>query len=302
MSGIGAAVAAAAAAVAAGYAAYRSNREQMHAQNHQNKLLRGDVERNERTQREFAEQGIRMRVKDAKAAGLHPLYALGASTPTFTPSSVVGAPVADDAGWKAIAEHGQDVARPFMATRTQQEREIAALNLAGAQADLEGKQIENRIRLHELQKLQLGKPAFPGTAETFIEGQANSGLNIKTKPMERQASYPGRPDMEAGAKTGTGFYVTPDGGLVPVPSKDTKESIEDNMYHETMHFLRNNVMPNFGGGGAPPGHYWDSSAQAYRPLGDWKKKFSPQQSEPDRPPKRRKPKYKYYGEDRFNNR
>lgn len=38
-------------------------------------------------QEKFASQGIRMRVEDAKAAGLHPLFALGANVPGYQPSA-----------------------------------------------------------------------------------------------------------------------------------------------------------------------------------------------------------------------
>ncbi len=38
-------------------------------------------------QKEFAQNGIQWRTADAKAAGLHPLYAIGASGATYTPVS-----------------------------------------------------------------------------------------------------------------------------------------------------------------------------------------------------------------------
>lgn len=40
-------------------------------------------------QREFAEQGIQKRVEDAKKAGIHPLYAMGANTPSVSPVGAV---------------------------------------------------------------------------------------------------------------------------------------------------------------------------------------------------------------------
>lgn len=40
-------------------------------------------------QKQFAQQGIQWRVKDAIAAGVHPLFALGGSTQGFTPSPAV---------------------------------------------------------------------------------------------------------------------------------------------------------------------------------------------------------------------
>ncbi len=41
-------------------------------------------------QREFAQMGVQWRVEDAKKAGLHPLYAIGANTPSYTPVARVG--------------------------------------------------------------------------------------------------------------------------------------------------------------------------------------------------------------------
>lgn len=39
-------------------------------------------------QKDFAQKGIQWKVKDAKAAGIHPLYALGANTVSYSPVNV----------------------------------------------------------------------------------------------------------------------------------------------------------------------------------------------------------------------
>lgn len=39
-------------------------------------------------QKEFAQSGIQWKVEDAKKAGIHPLFALGANTHSFSPVSV----------------------------------------------------------------------------------------------------------------------------------------------------------------------------------------------------------------------
>ncbi|AXH77176.1 MAG: DNA pilot protein [Microviridae sp.] len=44
-------------------------------------------------QKEYAQNGIQWRVADAKKAGIHPLYALGANTPTYTPVDMSQPPV-----------------------------------------------------------------------------------------------------------------------------------------------------------------------------------------------------------------
>lgn len=80
-------------------------------------------------QEKFASQGIRMRVEDAKAAGLHPLFALGASVPGYSPSAQ---PLFNG------AELGQNIGRAA-SQFSQDERELRAAQLrainAGAMKD-----------------------------------------------------------------------------------------------------------------------------------------------------------------------
>lgn len=58
------------------------------------------------SQREFAQHGVRWRVADAKAAGVHPLYALGASTPSYSPVHQVGT----GAIGRSVAQAGEAIA------------------------------------------------------------------------------------------------------------------------------------------------------------------------------------------------
>ena len=60
-------------------------------------------------QKEFAQNGIRWKVADAKAAGLHPLAALGAQTTSYQPVSV-------GQDFSSFGQMGQDVSRAMMAT------------------------------------------------------------------------------------------------------------------------------------------------------------------------------------------
>lgn len=92
-------------------------------------------------QEQFAKQGIRWRVNDAKKAGIHPLFALGAQVPTYTPQSTSFA--ADNSIGNALSAAGQDVGRAINATRTAGERDDAyttslkALTLKNAELDLD---------------------------------------------------------------------------------------------------------------------------------------------------------------------
>lgn len=112
-------------------------------------------------QREFAQQGVRWRVEDAKAAGVHPLFALGAQTHSFTPQSVGIS--ADNSMGDAIASAGQSLGRAAQAGMSSQERD-AATALTTLQLEKAG--LENELLRTEIvgkKRAQLG-PAMPSLA------------------------------------------------------------------------------------------------------------------------------------------
>lgn len=98
-------------------------------------------------QKEFAQSGIRWKVKDAQAAGVHPLYALGANTNSFGPVTVggvpdsnflpVGASNSGDIMGRALADAGQDIGRAVSAMKTPQEKmqDVLTLQNMGLQND-----------------------------------------------------------------------------------------------------------------------------------------------------------------------
>lgn len=223
-------------------------------------------------QREFAQNSVRWRVEDAKQAGIAPLAALGMQGSSYQP---VGLPQVepDTQAGDMARSLGQNISRAISATRTAEEREQAQLNLAYQRTQLQGAEIDNAIRLHQLQSLRGGNPPMAGS-EHVIPGQSGSG--VKTRSMERTASMKGAPHAEAGAVNDVGYTLSSSGALIPVPSKDTKERIEDNIFQEAAHFLRNNIMPNITSRGAPPksalppgARYWEWS---YRDQG-WKPRY-----------------------------
>lgn len=201
-------------------------------------------------QEEFAKHGIRWKVEDAREAGIHPLVALGAPTASFTPSSI-GSTGPDYSMGNAVAGMGQDISRAISSTQTAPERKLSSLQIQSAELDLQGKALDNQIKNSQLQKMNQVGPAFPGSS-SFISGQGNSGIKVMEKPMERTMSLGGMPHAEPGSLPQVGWMNLPNGGLVPVPSKDVKERIEDNMPQEWAHYARNNVLPNFGGSSSKP--------------------------------------------------
>lgn len=89
-------------------------------------------------QKQFAKNAIRWKVEDANKAGVHPLFALGANTTSFSPVSV-----GDTNPYQGMASAGQDLSRAFAATKTSDER---AFSLRVAETQLEGLNLDNEIK------------------------------------------------------------------------------------------------------------------------------------------------------------
>lgn len=126
-----------------------------------NKQAQANQLRQEELQREFAQSGIQWKVKDAEKAGIHPLYALGANTVSYSPSSV--GTTANDYGF--IGDAGQNIGRAIQSGSDQQSR-IAALQLTAAQLQNQGLELDN-----ELKKTQLVSAAR-------LAGQPGTGPGI----------------------------------------------------------------------------------------------------------------------------
>jgi len=89
-------------------------------------------ERNTALQREFAQHGIRWRVEDAKAAGLHPLYALAGGGAAYAPNPVV---IGGDASYRSSANFGDALSKglaAFFASSAKKDEALAAAALSNA--------------------------------------------------------------------------------------------------------------------------------------------------------------------------
>lgn len=211
---------------------------------------------NAELQKQFAKQGIRWRVADAQAAGIHPLYALGANVSSYQPIST------GDVS-QSFSNMGQDLSTAINSTRTDPEKIDAYTGTLRAK-QLERAGLENDLLRSQIAQLNTPRANSMASAGDpyLITGQANSGLkpNIVDKPLARTAGAPGQPWSEPGAITDLGYARTPT-GWAPVPSKDVKERIEDSAIPEMMWSMRNNILPSFGADmqppfKAPPGKEW----------------------------------------------
>ncbi len=178
-------------------------------------------------QREMATSGVKMRVEDAQAAGVHPLAALGgnlASGPT-----VQAGDLRSSSGMP-----GQDISRGIMATMTAYERgKVVAKEMESKELDIEAKKL-NLLRM----KRELNPPL---ASHSEMPGLTGSGY-VNEMPLQRVHSMPGNPGREVGAVPDAGFSRST-GGLSVLPSRDVKERIEDQIIPETMWAIRNYVLP-----------------------------------------------------------
>ena len=238
-------------------------------------------------QREFAQNGIRWKVDDAKKAGIHPLYALGASTQGFSPVSGYGG---DYGISDAAANLGQGFARAQQAKMTKEEREKQevrdAIQDMAALEDLNQKRRMNdaQIRLADseifrnfalstnaLRKTGL-PPAMPGGLGGVIAGQGNSYATGQTTPEISSVvtSEKGTPSVQAGSPPDVRFYRTLSGGRAPLPTEDAGDAMDAALGAGLQWSFRNNLVPwlaNFFPINDPhrlPGEYYDLLAGEYR--------------------------------------
>jgi len=186
-------------------------------------------QRNRAQDYDFAQNQIRWLAADAKAAGIHPLAALGASRINPSPTMVGGPSPADMSGLSAL---GQDIGRAMVAGTTNHQRKIMDLQLKNAEMDTEMKALELTTARRRLGQ---GGQVGPGIPDV-----------IQNKPAEITSHAKGRRNIEAGSITSTGYARTAGGGLTPVPSKDSKDRIEDQFIPEMVWAAQNYIGPAIG--------------------------------------------------------
>lgn len=178
-------------------------------------------DQNAAMQEMFAKMGIRWRVEDALAAGIHPLAALGASGASFSPSYQLG-----DTGekYRALGNMGQDLFRAASSGMTQQERiynkELMDYNLKKLR--YENKLLDGQINGNS----QPLPPAINGFGQ-LIPGQ-NSNRTMDIIPTGRTVSSPGDTSKAYGSITDWYFRNLPGGRLKVAPSPDVQGVLANN--------------------------------------------------------------------------
>lgn len=192
-------------------------------------------------QKEFAQNGIRWKVSDAKAAGIHPLYALGASTSSYSPVSGYGG---DFGAGEAAAQFGQGIGRAVEAGMTKEERQREnakremqeTFDLALRRQELE--QGAERIKEQKLRNQLMTNQVW----RDFGASQAAllRGLNPAMPSKARKPGMDGQGDSPNIDKPvpQLGFLKGPDGRLINViPGDDYASRYEDKFLIEWMPFV-----------------------------------------------------------------
>lgn len=208
-----------------------------------NAVQQQTADKNIELQKEFAQSGIQWKTEDAKKAGIHPLYAMGAQTHTFNPVSV-GSAVPD---YSPIAAAGQDIGRAINASRSPGAK-IDAYNKTVQDLSVTRMGLENELLAAQISKVRQGSQSagIPSdNTQYLITGQGDA---VTSTPLEeefkRSPSRPLAPAAEYATIPDVGYARTHDGGYAITKSKDMQERLEDDWVGSAAWQLRNRWAPS----------------------------------------------------------
>lgn len=223
-----------------------------------NAMAMANAQMDRQAQQDFARMGVQWRVQDARAAGIHPLAAMGAQLASASPVSVGITPDRQTASTlpelkgsspgAGIASMGQDIGRAIQAMQPDAARQVA-VSEAKQKLDIQHAELSNELIATQIAKLkQPGTgPGLPrASSRYFVDGQGNTpeknGL-IKEKAMERTVAAPESNGVqEPGTIPETGYTRTAT-GWAPTMSKDVKDRLEEDMLGEIGWNIRNRIAP-----------------------------------------------------------
>lgn len=178
-------------------------------------------------QKEFAQHGVRWRVEDAKAAGLHPLHAMGGILPSASPVSV---DFQQSGAGAALAEAGQHVGRAVAAQMTPGERAAQEMQLKLGEAQLEESDARRIYYLSEAARTlgpsQVG-PGMPTVNEAEAAGVLPGQVQVQptvfpTVSGSDPSVMAGDPALWREFSIGNGQKILLPGGV----SGDASEALE----------------------------------------------------------------------------
>lgn len=229
--------------------------------------------RNEAFQHELATHGIRMRVADAEAAGLHPLVGAGINPASggFGGTAFSQSASSRPSLGSKLQNMGQSIERAAMATASREEKASKMLQLENMRINNEIAKVELASRLKDFHRT----PSMPSPNGSAM-GQGDAPVQIM--PSRITAKAPGEQGRTAGTAMGTQYFQTQGGGLAPARSKEVTEALEDDFIGTGLWNLRTYGAHPFRGPGKeptakeyplPPGYdswMWIPHLMEYRPV------------------------------------
>lgn len=221
---------------------------------------------------QFATSQIQWRVADAKAAGIHPLYALGMN-PSYPPADYVGGAAGPDLG-----AMGQGLERAGAALAKRSDKFTAQMQALALQRG----ELENQLLVEQIKRMnapgtppplpddaylyQSGPPigqsrldsrvwtqplAPGGQPSTALPGQGDAA-GVKIEPVEVSPTFAPGGHQEVGIPGETRFNRT-ERGLTPMPSKQGGiDDLDITSIPYLQWMVRNNILPSLGLGGKGP--------------------------------------------------
>jgi hypothetical protein len=198
---------------------------QIIGQNMQTKADKAAAHNQAQLQREFAQHGIRWKVADAKAAGLHPLAALGANTisykpqQTFTQGNGVG---------KAMQTMGQGIQRAALQYQAARDRQMGEIEIRNAK--LQNLKLEKEIELMGQNPGGHRDPQNPTTNPPFVGDPP-----VNWTPISPEKNIQKQSGIEAGSEAAEKMITHADGGHSLVMTEQLGESMEADTVSNWVH-------------------------------------------------------------------
>nr|QJB20081.1 MAG: DNA pilot protein [Microvirus sp.] len=224
-------------------------------------------------QQRLAKNQVQFRVADAKAAGVHPLYALGMQPGGYSPPMHYQG----DYGAGTLSQMGQDISRSVLARQTARERrsEMEAASRANAvQAERESVLFNQQVERNNLENRYLASQISRLGENQIGPPEPDSSPRSRVIPSEIIASEANNPSAQAGVITDYQYSRSVDGGLRVVPSADISQRFDEIPGAGAGWAFRNNLVPALTGARPPypnvrppRGHVWiwDERRTAYFP-------------------------------------
>lgn len=190
-------------------------------------------------QKEFAQNSIQWKVKDAENAGLHRLAGIGTNATQYIPTSG-----GSDNTSQAMAEIGQGLGDAI--GNSKQRR----MMIEGTQLDLESKRLENENkRLQNMQIMQtMGQNTLSNLSNTSPIGLTGdlSGQGTTAGAMAGKIPTQGVYGVDRKPANETRFVKSPEGYWHITPSEEMQDYYSESMLANIFQGMRNAFNPTIG--------------------------------------------------------